>query len=197
MRHHIILFALACTPTLAVAQHGGAGQAPALNTVAPREATQWDFLLGQWELDVRPVVNTLAARIHGGPKMLGTWKAWRGLDGWGIEDELRISDNSGNPRAFAHAVRVYDAPAKQWNNVVLDVYRGTFTNSTAQWAQNEMRTSSRGVDGEGKAYLSRTRFHEITPTSFRYLQERSTDDGKTWAETLRIQAKRVSATAPR
>ena len=183
-------------PASAAPQHGGGG-APLLTT-APREAAQFDFLVGQWELVVHPGVSALVAMMHGAPKMLGTWKAWRGLDGWGVEDELRITDNSGNPRSLSHAVRVYDATAHKWNSSSLDVYRGTFASSTGEWKDNQMTATSRGVDSDGKAYVTRTRYYDITPVSFRVQQDRSFDDGKTWTQgVLKIEAKRVSGTAPR
>ena len=187
--------ALLALPSIAVAQHGG-GAEPSAN-VPPQEATQFDFLVGQWDLVVKPTVNTLAARIHGVPKMLGTWKAWRALDGWGVEDELRITDAAGNPRSLNHAVRFYDATAKRWRTSGLDVYRGVFSNSTAEWKAGAMTTMGAGADGDGKAYVSRARYTDITPTSFRFSQERSYDSGSTWDGTLQIDAKRVAAAAPR
>jgi hypothetical protein len=61
-----------------------------------------------------------------------------------------------------------------------------------------MNQSSSGTDAEGKAYMARTRVYDITPNSFKWQQDRSTDGGRTWTEgTLRIEAKRVSATANR
>ena len=192
----LVSLSLVALPAGAYAQHAGAA-APSPSTVAPREASQFDFLIGQWQLEVRPAVSGLAARIHGVPKLIGTWKAWRAFDGFGIEDELRISDESGNPRTLSHALRVYDATDRRWNTSMLDVYRTTFTSSTAEWAQNQMTSTSRGTDKDGKAFLSRSRFGDITSTSFRYVQERSTDDGRTWSETLRIQAKRTAPTATR
>ena len=195
MKTLLVLTAIACAPVAAVAQH--AGSSPALSTVAPREASQFDFLIGQWQLEVRPAVSSLAAKIHGVPKLIGTWKAWRALDGFGIEDDLRISDESGNPRTLAHAVRVYDAAARRWTTSTLDVYRATFGTSTAEWVENQMTATSRGTDKDGKPVVTRTRFSDITPTAFRFVQERSTDEGRTWAETLRIQAKRTAPTAAR
>jgi hypothetical protein len=196
VRAVVLSMAVICAPAVASAQHAG-GAAPAPRTVAPREAAQFDFLIGQWALDVRPAVSSLAARIHGVPKLVGTWKAWRAFDGFGVEDELRISDESGNPRTLAHALRVYDGAARHWTNTTLDVYRATFVSSAAEWSTGQMTSTSRGTDKDGKAYVARARFSDITPTSFRYLQERSMDEGRTWTETLRIQAKRTAASATR
>jgi hypothetical protein len=178
----------------ASAQHGGSP--PALHT-APPEASQFNFLLGEWELDVKPAPNGLAQRIHGVPKLVGMWKAWRALDGWGVEDELRITDRSGNPMAFSHAVRFFDANAKSWRTSNLDVYRATWTASTAQWRGGEMVTTGSGTDSEGKRYLSRARYSAITPDSFTFTQERSTDNGKSWSLNLTIQAKKVAAPSSR
>lgn len=145
-----------------------------------------------------PKVSSLAARIHGAPKLLGIWKAWKAFDGFGIEDELRIMDASGNPSSLAHTMRVFDAGSRQWSLTMLDVYRTRFTSSVAEWKNGEMVTTSRGTDTEGKPMLTRSRFHAITPSTFRFQQDRSLDDGRTWnTGVLRIEARKVAAVAPR
>lgn len=195
-RSMMTLVVLLVLPAPAFAQHGG-GAAPLIHT-PPREATQFDFLIGQWELTVRPQVSSLAARIHGAPRLLGTWKAWRAFDGFGIEDELRIVDGSGNPMSLNHALRIYDATARRWSVTGLDVYRARVTTATAEWRDGQMSLTGQGTDAEGKAYVTRTRFSDITPTSFRMQQDRSMDDGRRWTEgVLKIEAKRVAAAAPR
>ncbi|HEX9165815.1 MAG TPA: hypothetical protein VF862_07870 [Gemmatimonadales bacterium] len=180
----------------AVAQHGGGPIGPA--AVAPAEARQHDFLVGQWDLTVKVPATSLATRIHGMPKLVGTWKAWRAFDGYGIQDELRITDASGNPMNLTHSLRYYDRTARQWTITALDAYRGKVVTSTATWADGAMSQEAKGVDQEGKAFLSRARFTDITPSSFTFRQDRSYDEGKSWKEgTLVIEAKRVAATAPR
>jgi hypothetical protein len=192
-----IVLAVLIAPVPVRAQHGGgAAAAPAVKP-APREAAQFNFLVGQWELDVHPVATTLAQKIHGMPKIVGTWKGWRGLDGYGIEDEMRITDKSGNPMSLTHAVRYYDANAKRWSSMTLDVYRGTFNPSSAEWRNGEMIVMGRGTDRDGKTYMARSTYSKITAGSFRFTQERSTDNGKSWKESLTIDAKRVAATASR
>lgn len=186
---------VALVPGVVWAQHGGSGEAP--TPTAPAEARQHDFLIGQWELTVKVPASGLAQRLHGTPKLVGTWKAWRAFDGFGIEDELRITDAAGNPMSLNHAMRYYDRTAKQWVITGLDVYRGKVTTATAAWAGGRMEQNSRGTDPEGKAYLNRSRFGEMSPTSFVFRQERSYDEGKKWTETLTIEAKRVAAVAPR
>ena len=192
----LLAFAALALPASAAAQHGaGPGPAP----TAPREASQFGFLIGQWELDVRLAgPGGLAERIHGSPRLLGTWKAWRAFDGWGVEDELRLVDRSANPRSLTYTMRAYDPQARRWSLSILDVYRSRITLAEAEWKDGELRQTSRGADGDGKPYLIRARFYEIKPAGFRFQQDRSMDDGKTWKEgTLRIEARRVAATAPR
>jgi hypothetical protein len=191
-----ILIALVVVAAPAAAQHGTAGASrPA--AAPPREASQFDFLLGQWDLTVLPKVSSLAAAIHGAPRLLGTWKGWRAMDGYGIEDELRIVDGSGNPSALMHSLRAYDSNAHQWIVAGIDPYRGRANSATGDWKNGEMVIVSRGSNADGKPLLSRTRYYDITPAAFKYQQDRSTDDGKTWDEALKITAKRVAATAPR
>lgn len=202
MKASLIALGACCIaiPFALEAQHGGgASSASTPRAVrAPREASQYDFLIGQWELTVTPKVSGLAARIHGVPKLRGSWKAWRALDGWGIEDEMRIVDESGNPRSFAHSMRVYDPAAQQWQVVTVDAYRQKVSQATARWSGREMIGSGSGVDADGDAYTTRTRITRIDARSFRFQQDRSTDGGKIWEEAvLVIEAKRVSDAAPR
>lgn len=178
------------------AQHGGTAPLPA--TAPARESAQFDFLVGQWELEVTRKVGGLAAMIHETPKLVGSWKAWRAFDGFGIDDELRIVDASGNPLTLAHAQRVWDPKARQWLVGTLDVYRARLTSASAQWQDGEMRLTGSGTGADGKPYLTRTRFYEIGPERFRMRQDRSTDNGASWDEgALNIAAKRVAAKAAR
>ncbi|HEX9564763.1 MAG TPA: hypothetical protein VF981_12355 [Gemmatimonadaceae bacterium] len=164
------------------AQHaGGPGGAPA---VAPSEARQFDFLIGEWRLDVRPRVSGLAARLHGAPRLSGTWKAWRAFDGWGIQDELRIVDAGGNLQSLTHALRVYDATAQRWSQMGLDVLRARYNPSIAEWNGREMVITTSATDQEGKPHLVRVRFFDIGATAFKYEQARSYDGGKKWDDPL-------------
>lgn len=177
----------------------GAGASPAQPpTAPPREAAQFDFLIGQWEIELTPKVNSLAAMIHGKPRLLGSWKAWRAFEGFGIEDELRVTDGSGNPASLALAQRIFDTKNRRWLISSLDVYRQRFSSATAQWQDGEMRASGQGQSSEGRPFISRSRFHEITPERFRMSQDRSFDEGRSWEEgVLTISARRVAAKAVR
>jgi hypothetical protein len=185
--------AISLAPIALAAQHGGA---PAVPGRAPSEASQYDFLIGQWELIVTPKVSGLVAAIHGVPKLHGSWKGSRALDGWGVEDELRITDASGNPLSYTHFVRIYEAGAKHWIVSAIDVYRQRATTSSAQWLNGEMTTTADAIDPDGKPYRLRTHITDISPTSFHYSQDLSLDGGATWdLGHLVMEARRTVGTA--
>jgi len=186
------LLSFACFPALA--QHAATDAPPA--PAAPAEAKQFDFLLGQWDLQVHPKVSSLAAMIHGAPKLVGTLKAWRVSSGLGVEDELRIVDASGNPISLNHAARVYAPADARWNISGVDTLRGRKSESSGRWQNGEMRLEGRTTDAEGNPTVTRTRYFDITADSFRMQQDRSSDNGQTWDEgVLTIEAKRTAATA--
>ncbi len=187
-----------CLPAaLLQAQQHTAPAAPQVSqSVAPREVEQFAFLLGQWEVTITPKVSSLAARIHGSPTYLGTWKAWRAIDRFGVEDELRMMDQSGNPYSLTHTMRFYDVSQGKWILTTLDVYRARHAMAAAEMRRSDMTVASYGRDGEGKAYVQRARFHDITPNSFRFTADRSFDNGKSWdRDALKIEARRVAAAA--
>jgi hypothetical protein len=185
-------------PILLVSQPRSGDSAPRVQSTAPREAEQFAFLVGHWEVTVTPKVSSLAARIHGSPTYLGTWKAWRAFDRFGVEDELRVMDRSGNPNSLTHSMRYYDAAQAKWVLTTLDVYRGRIVSAIGEWRGKELIVTNTGRDAEGKPYVQRARFYDITPTTFRYQADRSSDGERTWdAGVLKIEARRVAAVAPR
>ena len=176
--------------------NGHAQQGP--GAAAPPEVAQFDFLVGQWDVEVTPKVNGLVAMIHGTPRLLGTWKAWRASDGFGVDDELRVVDGGGNPVNLNRTLRVYDVKSRRWSIETLDVYRARFSAAAAQWQGGEMHVTGSGAMPDGKPYLSRGRFYEIAPDHFKLLQDRSFDNGATWDEgVVTISAKRAAAKAQR
>ena len=192
---HFRAFLLAASALASVgSSHAQQGGAP----VAPPEVAQFDFLIGQWNIEATPKVNGLVAMIHGTPHLLGTWKAWHAFDGFGVDDEIRVVDGGGNPVNLSRSLRVYDAKAHRWAIESLDVYGARFSAATAQWQGGEMHVSGNGTMPDGKAYLSRTRFYEIAPDHFTMRLDRSYDNGASWDEgAVTVSAKRVAAKAQR
>jgi hypothetical protein len=192
----LALVSLSVLPLPALAQHGAAPTR--VSTTVPAEASQFAFLVGHWELTVIPQATNFGQRVHGVPRLTGTWKGWRAFDGFGVEDELRILDRSGNPMALLSTMRAFDPAGKKWALVSLDPYRGRFTPATAEWRDGEMHVRSTGRGTDGTPYVQRARFYAITADGFKYQADRSTDGERSWDEAvLRIEAKRTAATALR
>ena len=190
----VLIGALALTSSALLAQHHAG--APPLVVKAPPEASQYDFLQGQWSLVVTPKVSGLVARIHGVPHVRGSWTGARALDGWGMEDELRITDDSGNPIVYTHFLRIYDPSARRWTVTAIDVYRQHVTTYTAQRTGSEMLSIADGTEPDGKPYRTRTHFTDISPTGFHFIQDVSHDGGATWDEGhLVMDAKRAPGSA--
>jgi hypothetical protein len=170
--------------------------APLVAIAAPAaETAQFDFLIGQWQLEVHPKVSSLAAMIHGVPKLSGTWNAWRAPDGSGIEDEIRIVDASGNPLSSNRSQRTWDATGRKWKIIGHELSHGGTGDATGQLQGTEMHIEGRFTDADG-TILTRTRFIDIGADSFRMIQDRSADNGRSWEEgSLTVDARRQAATA--
>ncbi len=191
----LVLF-LTC-PITVFAQPVADATSAATNSSAPTvrssEASQFDFLLGEWQLEVRPKVSGLVAMIHGAPRLIGTWKASRSIDGSGVEDDMHIVDGSGNPLSSNHTRRVYDTVRQRWSISGKDIQNGRSSAASGQWLNGEMHLDGQFVEAEGKTTLTRTRYYDISASGFHMQQDRSTDNGQTWDEAvLTIDAKRAA-----
>ena len=58
---------------------------------------------------------------------------------FGVDDEIRIIDKSGNPVGLSHAMRAYSSTESSWLVVSLDVYRGRIAESKGQLPEQERR----------------------------------------------------------
>ncbi len=173
---------------------------PALSAAAPPvlppQAHQFDFMLGQWTMEVHPKVSGLIAMIHGTPKLLGSWQAKRSAAGPGIEDESRIVDGSGNPVSIMRSRRTWLVADNRWKITSLDVLRKSRSSAIARWTGSEMHVIAVNVDEDGTPTRIRTRYCQITANSFRLVQDRSSDNGQTWDEgTLTVDARRSGSVA--
>ena len=193
-RSFFSLMLLACA-TSAFSQQPAPPAASASATI-PVEAHQFDFLIGQWQVDVHPKVSSLVAMIHGTPHIVGTWTAARAADGLGIEDDLHIVDGSGNPISSNHTVRAYDGAEQQWKVSGQDAANKRGSESHGHLQGGVMLLEGRYVDAQGNVTLTRTRYFDIAADSFRMQQDRSTDNGQSWDEAvLTIDAKRTARAA--
>jgi hypothetical protein len=174
--------------SVARAQHGD----PASLIVSPPEqARQYDFMIGEWALTARPKLGVLARLAHGEIVLTGTWKVRPAMNGWGVQDELQLIDDSGNPSVLVAATRFYDARKSHWMTTSLDVYRGRQTLSTARRVGTGMQGETHSQNDDSKQTLTRATISPVDENHFVFRQDRSYDDGQTWDEAaLVIEASR-------
>jgi hypothetical protein len=81
--------------------------------------------------------------------------------------------------------------------VGLDNGTGLSSSGSARRVGNEVHIEQTFTNLHGPSGLARIRYYDITPTSFRWTADRSTDGGKTWlAKWLTIEATRIGPPRP-
>ena len=138
----------------------------------------YGWLIGQWEMD---------ATMHGddGTRHRGRGEihfAWA-LEGRAIQDVWIL------PGVFyGTTLRIYDPGLDAWHILWSDPLRQFYTRQIGRAQGPDIVQEGRN-DAGGAV---RWRFIDITPDSFRWLGERSTDGGKTWQLQADFLARRVA-----
>jgi hypothetical protein len=153
-------------------------------TPAPKTSAEHDFdyLLGDWQF----VANS---KQYG--KTNGRWSAVRLATGQ-ILDEYRLVDDKGGTIYVTATIRNYNAKSGKWELIGMDGANGLQDFGTGERVGSEMHLEQRfGVAG-GKPTTLRIRYYNITPNSFSWNADQSTDAGKTWTKDFQqIEAKRI------
>jgi hypothetical protein len=193
MRYRVSLLALSyalCGPVRSVAQDGPALKAP------PPEASQFDFLVGEWTVDVTSKAPGTPPQYH------GVWRAAKTLNGLGIVDEYGVADEAGRIVYAGTTLRVFDTKAATWTMRYMDQFGG----ETGRWSElvgvkegQEMRVEQRGQGPDGRTTILKIRYYNIRPNHFSWAADRSSDGGATWVRDYwRIEAtRRVSTPSSR
>lgn len=136
----------------------------------------FDFLAGDWRVDHR----YLRAATREWADVGGTCDNRRLMGGWANVEEHLINASGGAYRAVG--LRAYDSKTEQWSIWWLDgrdplgdigpPVRGKF--------ENGVGTFFGDITLNGKPTRVRLIWSQITPTSARWEQAYSADDGKTW-----------------
>ena len=148
----------------------------------PSGEHDFDYLLGDW---------TFAANSKQYGKFNGRWSAVRLATGQ-LLDEYRIVDDKGGTVYVTATIRNYNAKSGKWELIGMDGANGLQDFGTAERVGAEMHIEQRfGVAG-GKPTTLRIRYYNITPDSFAWNADQSTDGGKTWTKDFQhIDAKRI------
>lgn len=145
------------------------------NRTVPEQA-QFDFWLGNWELtwnDTSHGANTIEA----------------------IMDSMVIRENfDGTPdiKLVGESVSSYHRPSGQWKQTWVD-NQGGYLDFTGGMTGDDMILSRNAVDGNGKPFMQRMVWREITENSFEWNWQESRDGGRTWNTNWQISYRRKNA----
>lgn len=183
-------FALFIVLSVHVVHHAAYAQRPPLNP-RPPEASQFDFLVGEWTVDVTSKASSTP------PRYQGEWYAWKALNGLGIVDEYIIHDDSNRVVYSGTTLRAFDTKSSTWTMRYIDQVGGV----TGRWSEivgskvgAEMQVEQRGPLPNGQISILKIRYFNIQPNHFSWAADLSTDGGTTWLhDYLRIEATRRAA----
>jgi len=157
-----------------------AAQAPGASK--PSGEHDFDYLLGDWAF-------VATSKQYGA--FNGRWSAVRLATGQ-LLDEYRIVDDKGGTVYVTATIRNYNSKSGKWELIGMDGSNGLQDFGTGERVGAEIHIEQRfGVVG-GKPNTLRIRYYNITPNSFSWNADQSTDGGKTWTKDFQhIEAKRI------
>lgn len=158
----------------------------ALPPPPPGKPGDFDFLAGEWRIKHRRLLPDTGKW----DEFEGEATCWTILGGVGSVEELRIParDFSGM------GLRLLDVEKKIWSDFWVNAKWGVLTTpgQTGGFVDGVGTFASEDVDS-GKPIVARGVWDRITPTSCRWHQAVSRDDGATWEENWFMDWTRVAA----
>jgi hypothetical protein len=155
---------------------------------APKEAAQFDFLLGEWEARstrYRPDGSEIGAYS-------GTWRARHLHDARMILDEFTARLDDGSELSYMATLRTFSTATQRWEMTFLIAHQPQRISTFSGVFENgEMRLDGSGRTLAGQPVLARVRFFAITPTGFEWENRVSLDQGATWYRDSTISARRA------
>jgi hypothetical protein len=166
------------------------------NPKAPRELTQFDFLVGAW--DCASTIRAPDGTVQTRP---ATWAGRYILDGYVIADEFRQLGPSGEVALLGQTYRSFNGESKTWVMKWFDALDSTWLDlGTEDIGGVQVRAGTitfqhrRPRGRAGRLFplnsLFRITFSDMSDVQFRWRAELSTDGGETWAEVQTIEARR-------
>lgn len=169
------------------------------NRNAPRELSQFGFLIGTWQCESSVKGPDGAFRTYP-----ATWIARYILDGYVIADELKQLGPAGEVAHLGQNYRSFNGDSKTWIIKWLDALDSTWLDMGPEDLGGvEARAGivtykhRRPRGRTGRLFplqsLFRLTFSNMSEDHFTYRAELSTDGGETWDEVQVIEANRVKA----
>lgn len=138
-----------------------------------RNATAFDFLLGEWEIEmlVMPEGSKVGRRAIS--------KAHRILDGTAVFDEIRHLDEGRQVNFRGASFRTYVPDSDVWYVVWLMANVEGYSALRAEAVNGEVRTTGQGRDPGGEL-IEQGRYFDISADGYSFTLDRTYDGGKTW-----------------
>lgn len=151
--------------------------APAPPPCSTPEFKQFDFWLGEWELEGKsPVPNKPNEFTTGRHKNTIT----KTFDGCVIQENF--DDLNG---FHGMSVSTYDTTLGKWKQTWVD-NTGTYIDTIGEFKDGKMVLQRKLVNARGIPVIQRMTFSNIKPDSFDWDWEASRDEGKTWVLAWKI-----------
>ena len=163
-----VIFILAVTLSIAVT-HAQTEDKPCM---AP-EASQFDFWVGNWQLNWKDPDGTVKTGTNIITKILG---------GCVIEENF----TSGDGTFLGRSVSVYNPSKKIWQQTWVD-NNGAYMDFTGGKDGENMYMQRKVLNKTGKEVIQKMTFTDIKESSFTWLWESSADNGATWMQIWKIQ----------
>ena len=161
---------------LLAAASAASARSPAPACDSP-EARQLDFWVGEWSL----------AYTQDGKPAASRNRITKILDGCAILEEF---DGTPGTPLIGRSMSLYDARARRWKQVWVD-NSGAWLDFTGG-VQDGRMVFSREATRDGKRFLQRMVFDDVTRDTFTWRWQRSDDTGRTWKTLWEIAYKRAS-----
>lgn len=158
------------------------------NENAPEEFGQFAFFAGEWDCDVRRLMDN-GEFIEAKARMVGSYT----LDGFAFQDDMLVPFGFGLGTTW----RTYDPVKQRWCCRWLQAGTDTSLQFSNDWfygnfIDGEMRLQG-AANGTKGPYIFRIVFNNITDDSFTWTMAQSFDEGESWDEEVgRIEAKRIA-----
>lgn len=138
------------------------------NANAPAELQQLEFLIGDWSVAL--VLHLPTGDLAYEARWHNTWI----VNGHAIMQEWR------DPYSTGAELRTYNPETGRWEGRNFYSGMNTWTESQGAFADGEFVVETQTVGPDGPR-LSRERYLDIQPDSFRMVATRSLDNGQTWS----------------
>lgn len=169
------------------------------NRNAPRELSQFAFLIGNWRCESRVKGPDGAFRTYP-----ATWVARYILDGYAIADEFKQLGPAGEVAQLGQTTRSFNSDSKTWIIKWLDALDSTWLDmgpedlggvAVRSGSITYQHRRPRGRTGRlfPLQSLFRLTFSNMSEDHFTWRAELSTDGGETWDEVQVIEATRAKA----